>query len=103
MSLYETCLTVFDLRDYIFYAPRTNLFNGNREGLFSSLGYLSILLISMSIGRQIFSTLYLTPEEEKKLIEEKKDLKEEQRKREVKLLLKLIMFQICIMIAGEVS
>lgn len=51
MSLYEISLTVFDLRDYIFYAPRSNLFNGNREGIFSSIGYLSILLISMSIGK----------------------------------------------------
>lgn len=51
MIIYEFALTQLELREYIFYAPRTNLFNGNREGIFSSIGYFEIMLLSMEIGR----------------------------------------------------
>ena len=51
---YDIGLNQFNLIEYIFFAPRTNLINGNREGLFSSVGYLAIMLCSMSIGRIMY-------------------------------------------------
>ena len=51
---YDIGLNQFYLIEYIFFAPRTNLINGNREGLFSSVGYLAIMLCLMSIGRIMY-------------------------------------------------
>ena len=66
MTGYEYALNVLNLKHYIFYAPRTNILSANREGIFSSFGYLSIVLIGMSFGAQVFQTLYMSEEETKK-------------------------------------
>merc|ERR550519_3230219 len=53
--LYEGVLT-FWLADWILAAdtPRDDLISANREGLFSSLGYLAVYLAGVSWGREIF-------------------------------------------------
>jgi phosphatidylinositol glycan class W len=50
MTCYEFALDVLNLKYYIFYAPRVDMFSANREGIFSTFGYASIILIGMSFG-----------------------------------------------------
>lgn len=51
MTIYEFALTTLNLKDFILYAPRESLLAANKEGLCSSLGYISIMLFAMSFGR----------------------------------------------------
>ncbi|ETW08799.1 hypothetical protein, variant [Aphanomyces invadans] len=52
---YQVGLTKFGIQDYIFNAPRVDLFSQNREGIFSLCGYLPLYLLSVAIGQVIFS------------------------------------------------
>ncbi|KAJ8608128.1 hypothetical protein MRB53_039807 [Persea americana] len=47
---YELLLNFTDLKRYIIAAPRVDLLSKNREGIFSSFGYLAIFLTGQSIG-----------------------------------------------------
>jgi phosphatidylinositol glycan class W len=89
MIIYELLLNTTNLKNYIFYAPRLDMFSANREGFYSSIGYISLHLIGMTIGRQVFSTLYINDEEIKKFGEE--NIAKEQKRRENYLTLKLVM------------
>lgn len=51
--VYQLALTVFGLEQYVLYALRTTWVSANREGLCSSVGYLSLYLIGASIGREL--------------------------------------------------
>lgn len=50
---YEGALDFTDLTAFIVSAPRTNLFNQNREGIFSFFGYLAIFLAGRATGMYI--------------------------------------------------
>ncbi|KAL0264510.1 Glucosaminyl phosphatidylinositol (GlcN-PI) nositol acylation protein [Diplodia seriata] len=50
---YEGALDFTDLTAFIVAAPRTNLFNQNREGIFSFFGYLAIFLAGRATGMYI--------------------------------------------------
>ena len=51
---YQLVLTTTPFHDYIFYAPRTDFVSGNREGLLSLIGYFSLLLFGIGLGRFLF-------------------------------------------------
>lgn len=63
MTGYEFALTSFGLKDFIFYSPRIDLVSANKEGIFSSFGYLSLALIGMTFGRYVFLSLYTKNQE----------------------------------------
>lgn len=48
---FETVLKFYNIKDFVFYAPREDFLSGNREGIVSSLGYVAIMLIGMGFGR----------------------------------------------------
>ena len=54
MICYEVSLISFGLKDFILYGPRIDLISANREGIFSSAGYISTALVGMAVGRHIF-------------------------------------------------
>jgi phosphatidylinositol glycan class W len=47
---YQTALEFTSLKAFVLTAPRTNLFDKNREGIFSFFGYLAIFLAGQSTG-----------------------------------------------------
>lgn len=49
-AAYEAALDFTGLTEFIIAAPRTNLFTQNREGIFSSFGYLAIFLAGQAAG-----------------------------------------------------
>ena len=49
-ATYEVLLNFTDLKKFILSAPRTDLFNKNREGIFSFFGYLAIFLAGQATG-----------------------------------------------------
>lgn len=53
LASYEIALKM-GLEDWIINAPRTNLLNMNREGIFSFLGYYSIFLLAADLGNSLF-------------------------------------------------
>lgn len=54
--LYEGVLTFWVGEWIVSDAPRDNLFAANREGIFSSIGYLAIYLAGVAWGREILTT-----------------------------------------------
>lgn len=59
ISVYQYCLTSRELSSYIIHGVdgeggRHGFLDSNREGIFSSLGYLSIYLFAVKIGGFIF-------------------------------------------------
>jgi len=54
--LYEGVLTFWAGEWIVSQAPRDDLLSANREGLFSSLGYLAIYLAGVAWGREILTT-----------------------------------------------
>ncbi|OQR81437.1 GPI-anchored wall transfer protein 1 [Thraustotheca clavata] len=55
LTCYQIALTNYGVTDYIFNAPRVDLFSQNREGIFSLCGYLPLYIFSVAIGKVIFS------------------------------------------------
>ncbi|KAF0687912.1 Aste57867_20404 [Aphanomyces stellatus] len=53
---YQFGLTNYGIEDFIFHAPRVDLFSQNREGIFSLCGYLPLYLLSVAVGQVIFSS-----------------------------------------------
>ncbi|KAE8451435.1 Glucosaminyl phosphatidylinositol (GlcN-PI) nositol acylation protein [Mollisiaceae sp. DMI_Dod_QoI] len=49
-AAYQIALEFTDLKAFVLTGPRTNLFNKNREGIFSFFGYLAIFLAGQSTG-----------------------------------------------------
>ncbi|PVH72712.1 acyltransferase activity [Cadophora sp. DSE1049] len=47
---YQAALEFTDLKAFVLTAPRTNLFDKNREGIFSFFGYLAIFLAGQELG-----------------------------------------------------
>ncbi|KAJ1915856.1 Glucosaminyl phosphatidylinositol (GlcN-PI) nositol acylation protein [Tieghemiomyces parasiticus] len=54
---YQLALTYGGLQDYIMHAPRTDLISMNREGLLGFIGYLSLSLGSLAVGKLMFADL----------------------------------------------
>lgn len=48
--LHQTTLSWWGLENYILTAPRTNYFSSNREGIFSTTGFLCLYLFGSSLG-----------------------------------------------------
>ena len=58
-TFYQFCLSNVGLREYILLGPdgnysRNGLISANREGLFSSIGYLAIYFVAVEKGRHLF-------------------------------------------------
>ncbi|KAL2060108.1 hypothetical protein VTL71DRAFT_9930 [Oculimacula yallundae] len=49
-AAYQAALELTDLKAFVLTAPRTNLFDKNREGIFSFFGYLAIFLAGQELG-----------------------------------------------------
>ena len=54
MIAYQFAVTHFDVAQYIFFAPRTEIISANREGIFSIVGYFSLQIIGIGLGRFLF-------------------------------------------------
>ncbi|KAH6711860.1 GWT1-domain-containing protein [Leptodontidium sp. MPI-SDFR-AT-0119] len=50
---YQAALEFTDLKAFVLTAPRTNLFDKNREGIFSFFGYLAIFLAGQELGLSV--------------------------------------------------
>jgi phosphatidylinositol glycan class W len=50
---HQVALSVAGWREFVLFAPRTNLLNANKEGIVSLLGYLAIHLLGLSTGTMI--------------------------------------------------
>jgi len=50
---YQFALSSLGWADYIEHHPRTNLFNQNKEGLLSGIGYTSLFLFGARLGREL--------------------------------------------------
>jgi glucosaminylphosphatidylinositol acyltransferase len=44
----------WDLKTYIYHAPRNDLVSANREGIVSILGYFALQLVGIFIGREVY-------------------------------------------------
>ena len=105
MLCYQLILTNYKLSQFVFFAPRTDFFSANREGLLSIVGYFSMQLIGIGLGRLLYYEM-LDPVHFKilkagKLIEDK-DSKPKQKdvtKRERSLIFKLIACEVLLCIA----
>jgi GWT1 len=58
---YQLVLSATPLQNYVFFAPRADIISANREGLLSLIGYFSLLLFGIAIGRFLFFEM-LDPE-----------------------------------------
>jgi phosphatidylinositol glycan class W len=66
MICYEFVIREFSLEPYIFYAPRRDFISGNREGIASLTGYLSLQMIGIGLGNILYKQI-LTKEDIKEL------------------------------------
>ncbi|KAG9416630.1 hypothetical protein AC1031_001021 [Aphanomyces cochlioides] len=55
LAAYQYGLLYRGIEDFIFNAPRVDLFSQNREGIFSLCGYLPLYLLSVAVGQIIFA------------------------------------------------
>lgn len=55
MVAYDFCLAQFSLVNYIFFAPRTDFMSGNREGIYTVVGYVALQLIGTAFGRLVLA------------------------------------------------
>lgn len=53
MTFYEVFIQMFNGKNFIFFSERRNFFEMNREGILGVLGFFSIYLYSLSVGREI--------------------------------------------------
>ncbi|EKX43814.1 hypothetical protein GUITHDRAFT_163762 [Guillardia theta CCMP2712] len=54
-SGYELLLHRSGLQSYILEAPRTSIFSANREGIMGCVGYTSLFLAGVAMGKRIFA------------------------------------------------
>jgi len=52
-SAHQVALSVAGWREFVLFAPRTNLLSANKEGIVSLFGYLAIHLLGLSTGTMI--------------------------------------------------
>jgi len=57
LVLAELASLRWDLKTYVWYAPRTDMISANKEGILSVAGYFAIQLIGIGIGSDIYSNL----------------------------------------------
>lgn len=73
----EYMTAMFDLKTYVFHAPRSDFISANKEGLISLFGYLAISCIGIGIGSDIYKTLvFEEPAKYAKIIKTKKGIEE---------------------------
>ena len=70
---YQIAITHYGLEEFIFFAPRTDFISANREGILSVLGYFSLQIIGIGIGRLLYSEM-LDPQHFKHLKEGKRPM-----------------------------
>lgn len=93
----------FDLKTYIWHAPRTDFISANKEGLISLAGYISIQLIGMGIGRDIYQTLvFEEPTKLKETMKTKEGL-DRRWKQELKAAFKMVCYSALFFAASELS
>eukprot|EP00347_Sterkiella_histriomuscorum_P017350 403349721 len=103
MTGYEFALTSFGLKNYILYGPRNDIISANREGIFSTFGYLSLSLLGMTFGRQIFTSLAVTNNIKPNDQDDKKLELEEQRQKELGLIKRFSIFSVLIWLCMTLS
>ena len=92
----------------MFFAPRTDVISANREGIFSVIGYFSLQIIGIGLGRLLYSDM-LDPNHLAHLEAGKslKDLsltsKEQMTKREKHLVARTLVLQLLLCLAYLVS
>ena len=93
----------WDLKTYIWHAPREDLVTANKEGIISLVGYAVFQLVGMGISKDIYQTLVY---EEPKVLNLKMKTKEgleRKQQSEVKAAIKMIMYSVLFWIASEFS
>ncbi|KAL0477159.1 glucosaminylphosphatidylinositol acyltransferase [Acrasis kona] len=56
LCILQQTLLSMGMQNYIESAPRVNLFSANKEGICSTLGYVSVYYIGVGLGRFVFET-----------------------------------------------
>ena len=54
MISYEVALSQYNGSYFVFYAPRLDFVTANREGIFSLIGYFSMQMIGIGLGRLLY-------------------------------------------------
>ena len=57
MVIYQFYISRTNLDEYMFFAPREDFISGNREGIYSLIGYISLQLMGYGIGRFLLSRM----------------------------------------------
>ena len=57
MLAYQYYCNQNNFSEYMFHAPRNDFISGNREGLYSLVGYISLQFIGFGLGRFILSSV----------------------------------------------
>lgn len=51
---YQVGITYFNFAEYVFFAPRVDFVSANREGIISVIGYFSLQLVGVGLGRFLY-------------------------------------------------
>ena len=54
---YQFALTQYNASQFVFYAPRIDFVSANREGLFSLIGYFSMQIVGIGLGRLLYEEM----------------------------------------------
>ena len=102
---YQIFIGQYNIEQFVFFAPRTDFFSANREGILSLIGHFSMQLIGVGMGRLLYMEM-LDPRHFKALKANKtiraKDAmsrKEGNAGKERKLILKVVACEILICLA----
>ena len=47
---------MFNVKEFIYKAPRTDIISANKEGIFGMVGFIAIYLIGLSLGANLKNT-----------------------------------------------
>ena len=61
MVSYQFALIQYNASQFVFYAPRIDFVSANREGLFSLIGYFSMQIIGIGLGRLLYEEMLDPP------------------------------------------
>ena len=98
---FEFASLQWDLRTYIFYAPRTNMISANKEGILSLPGYLAIQLIGIGIGSDIYQTLVYINPRNLMAYNKTKDGIAQNHAQEKLIFYKLVVYCVLLLVASE--
>ena len=57
MVCYQLALTQYNASEFVFTAPRIDFISANREGLFSLVGYFSMQIVGIGLGRLLYEEM----------------------------------------------